>query len=564
MTFGKANILRRTYRHVRRYRQILSVIIRYGFGDILDRVPLRKSLEARVRAVSGKPIEGLERLTRAERIRLAMEELGPTFIKLGQILSTRPDLVPVDLVEELAGLQDNVPPFPFSQVRSIVEKELGRPLGEVYLRFDEAPLAAASIGQVHRAALRGGEEVIVKVQRPGIEETVTADLEILHHLAVLLERHTEEGAFYRPARIVEEFARTMGREMDYRTEADQGERFARLFRGNETLHVPRMYRGESSKRVLTMEYVQGIKASRVDLLDAGGYDRKIIARRGADLLLEQIFHFGFFHGDPHPGNLAVLPGNVICYLDFGMMGSVDRRSREDMADMVYAIVKRDEAKAAAVLLQLVEWEEEPDRRALERDLSELMDLYVDRPLKEIRMEAVLEQLLRLISRHRLRLPWERYLMVKALATTEGLGRVLDPDFDMTARAAPFVRRLKADRLRPGRIAGEIGESMGDLVLLLREIPADIREILKQLRQGRTRIGFEHRGLEDFLFEMDRSSNRISFALVASAIIIGSSLIIQADVGPRIFGVSALGLFGFLLAAVLGVWLLIAVLRSGKL
>jgi len=564
MTFRKIGIFTRTYRHIHRYRQILSVLIRYGFGDFLDRIPLRESLEARLRAASGKPLEGVERLTRAERIRLAMEELGPTFVKLGQLLSTRPDLIPVDLVLELAKLQDSVPPFPFSQARPIIERELGNSIGGIFLRFDETPTAAASIGQVHRAVLQTGEEVIVKVQRPGIEETVEADLEILLHLASLLEKHTEEGELFRPTRIVEEFARTLEKEMDYRTEADHGERFARLFKENEAIHVPMMYHGMTTKRVLVMEYVQGIKSSRMDLLDAQGYDRKTIASRGADLLLEQIFRFGFFHGDPHPGNLRVLPGNVICYLDFGMMGSVDRRSREDMADMVYALVKRDETKAVSVLLQLVEWEKEPDRRVLERDLSELMDLYVDRPLKEIRMEAVLEQLLRLISRHRLRLPYDRYLMVKALATTEGLGRVLDPDFDMTAKATPYIRRLRTDRFRPARITGETLETLGEFIRLLREMPADIQDILKQLRQGRARIGFDHRGLEHFIFELDRSSNRISFSLIVSAIIIGSSLIIRADAGPKLFGLSGLGLAGFLLAAVLGVWLLIAVLRSGKL
>lgn len=564
MILGRTGIFTRTYRNIHRYRQILTVLIRYGFGDFLDRIPRRESLEARFRSVSGKPLEGVERLTRAERVRLAAEELGPTFVKLGQLLSTRPDLIPADLAQELAKLQDSVPPFPFSDVRAIIESDLGSPVEEIFLRFDETPVAAASIGQVHRAVLRTGEAVIVKVRRPGIEETVEADLDILRHLAGLLERHTEEGEFHRPTRIVDEFGGILEKEMDYRAEADHGERFARLFQGNEAIYVPAMFHGMVTKRVLVMEYVEGIKSSRVDLLDGQGYDRKTVASRGADLLLEQIFRFGFFHGDPHPGNLWVLPGNVICYLDFGMMGSVDRRSREDMADMVYALVRRDESRAATALLQLVERDEEPDRRALERDLSALTDLYVDRPLREIRVEAVLDQLLRLISRHRLRLPYDRYLMVKALAATEGLGRVLDPDFDMTAQAAPFIRRLRRARFHPSRITEETAETLGEILRLLREMPVDLRDILKQLRQGKVRIGFEHRRLEPFIFELDRSSNRISFALVVSAIIVGSSLIIRADVGPKLFGLSGLGLFGFLLAAVLGVWLLIAVLRSGKL
>lgn len=564
MFIGKIGIVSRTYRHINRYRQILTVLFKYGFGDIVDRLNVGQYVEIGMQMVSKKRRANMDSLTREERIRMALEDLGPTFVKLGQILSTRPDLVPVSLIHELSKLQDDVPPFPASQVTAIIESELSMSVADVFERFDTIPYAAASIGQVHRARFKTGEEVIVKVQRPNIKQMIEVDLEILLHLATLVERHIEDWEIYRPTRIVEEFARVIEKEIDYTVEASYAERFARQFIGNHTIYVPRIFREFSTQRILTMEYVTGIKASDIDRLDGGGYDRKIIADRGADLLLQQVFTYGFFHADPHPGNILILPDNVICYLDFGMMGWVDRQSREDIADMVYALVERNESGVVDALLRIVEGEEEPDRRALEADISNFMELYLYKSLKDIRIEAILQQLLDLITHYRLILPFDRFLMIKALSTTEGLGLMLDPDFDMTKKAAPFIRRLKLDRLGPRRMLSEFLETGGELVQLLRIIPGELRDILKQVKQGKVRIGFEHRGLEHFIFAMDRSSNRIAFALIVSSLIIGSSLIITTDIGPFLFGFPILGLFGFTIAGILGLWLLIAIIRSGRI
>jgi ubiquinone biosynthesis protein len=564
MFIGKIGVLSRTYRHINRYRQIITVLFRYGFGDIVNRLNVGQYVEIGMQMVSKKRRDHVDNLTREERIRIALEELGPTFVKLGQILSTRPDLVPVSLIRELSKLQDEVPPFPVSQAREILERELSMTVGEVFERFDSVPYAAASIGQVHRARLKTGEEVIVKVQRPDIEHTIEVDLEILLHLATLVERHIEDWEIYRPTRIVEEFARVIEKEIDYTVEASYAERFARQFIGNDTIFIPRIFREFSTRRVLTMEYVTGIKASNVVRLDAEGYDRTIIAERGADLLLQQVFTHGFFHADPHPGNVFILPGNIICYLDFGMMGSVDRKSREDIADMVYALVERDESGVVDSLLRIVDFEEEPDRRTLEADMANFMELYLYKSLKDIRIQTVLQQLLELITRYRLILPFDRFLMMKALSTMEGLGLMLDPDFDMTEKAAPFIRRLKLGRLSPKRIIGEFLATSGELLQLLRIIPGELRDILKQVKQGKVRIGFEHRGLERLIFEVDRSSNRIAFALVVSSLIVGSSLVITTQVGPLLFGFPVLGLLGFSMAGILGLWLLIAIIRSGRI
>jgi ubiquinone biosynthesis protein len=551
----------RTYRHADRYRQILSVMLRYGFGDVIDRLQMGPYLKM------GWPIgqrEGLERLTRAERVRMALEELGPTFVKMGQILSTRPDLIPLEFLDELSKLQDNVPPFDFAQVKAIIEEELRCPLHERFQSLDDKPLAAASIGQVHRARLVSGEEVAVKIQRPGIGPVIETDIEILGHLASLMEKHFEEMTLYRPTRIVEEFARTLEREMDYTVEASNQERFARQFAGNAQVHVPKIYREALTGRVLAMEYIDGIKASEIARLDQAGLDRKVIASRGAGLILEQIFRHGFFHADPHPGNIFVLNHNVLCYLDFGIMGYVDRVERENFVDMIHGYVSRDEVGITSALLRLTEWEEAPDRAALERDVRSIMDLHLYKPLKELQIKGLLKKMLELIVRHRLMLPPEIFLMIKGLTAAEGLGLMLDPDFDMVRVSEPFVKEVKTERMKAGRVLSDVREYGWELLSLLRVLPADLRDVVRQVRQGKLRIGFEHRGLEKFIFEMDRSSNRISFALIISSIVVGSSLIITTNMGPRFFGFPVLGLAGYTIAGVLGIWLLISILRSGRL
>jgi ubiquinone biosynthesis protein len=564
MFVRKIGIVSRTYRHANRYRQILTVLFKYGFGDLIDRLKVGQYLELGMQMVSRKRRERVDALTKSERVRMALEELGPTFVKMGQVLSTRPDLIPVQFIDELSKLQDEVPPFPFNEAREIIEAELKSPIEDKFEKFDETPLAAASIGQVHRARLKDGEDVIVKIKRPGIRKTIEVDLEIMLHLAVLIERHVEEWGVYRPTRIVEEFSRTLGREIDYTIEASNTERFARQFVGNSMVYVPRVFREVTTKRILTMEYVDGIKASKIDRLEKEGFDRKIIASRGADLMLEQVFKYGFFHADPHPGNVFVLPDNVICYLDFGMMGRVDRYAREDFADVIYGYVSRDESKIADALLRIVQWDKEPDRRLFERDVADFVEAHLYKPLKELRIEDLLHQLLELIRRHQLQLPPDIFLMVKALSQVEGLGLVMDPDFDMTERAAPFVKRLKLERLIPKRIVGDFLDSGGELVQLLKEIPRELRDILKQVKQGKANIGFEHRGLERFISEMDRSSNRVAFSLIVASLIVGSSLIIRSDLGPFLLGFPILGIVGFSIAGIFGVWLIISILRSGKL
>ena len=554
----------RTYRHIQRYRRILTVLFKYGFGDVVDILKIEQYLEIGLQMVSRKHREKIETLSRAERVRMVLEELGPTFIKMGQILSTRTDLLPVEFIKELPKLQDEVPPFPFSGVKETIEKELQKPLAQLFSRFDERPLAAASIGQVHRARTIGGNEVVVKVQRPNIHRTIEVDLEIMMHLAGLMENYLEGWNIQRPTKIVEEFARTLEKELDFGLEAAYMERFARQFTDDQTVYVPKVFREATRTRVLTMEWINGIKASDIDRLEKEGFDRCKIARQGNALIMKQIFVHGFFHADPHPGNIFILPDNVICYIDFGMMGRINLSSRENFSDLVLSIVHRDEVEATNAILRLAVSDGEPDRHSLEEDVAEFIDRHFYRPLKELELGKLLHQLLETAARHHLRISPNLFMMIKALSIVEGLGRTLDPDFDIIEQAGPFVRQIQIDRLHPRRIAKEMAGTGTDLLTLLKEIPGEVRDILRQTRQGKVKMEFELRGLDQMLFTNDRISNRIAFAIVLASLVIGSGLIVLADIPPRWHEIPVIGLIGFIVAGLMGFWLLISILRSGRM
>ena len=564
LSIRKLTAISHTYRHIERYRQILHIAFKYGFGELLDPLKIRRFIEAGLRKFSRKRKEAVETFTVPERFRLALEELGPTFVKLGQVLSTRPDLIPLNFIEELTKLQNAVPPFPYSDVREIIKDETGKFPEEIFAVFEEKPIAAASIGQVHRARLKDGADVVVKVQRPRIRKTIEIDLEIMLHLSGLMERHLEELQVIRPSLIVEEFARALEEEIDYTVELSHIERFARLFEGDDTVHVPRVYREISTERILTMENIRGIKGADINTLKAENYDLSLLAQRGADLIMKQIFVFGFFHGDPHPGNIFFLPGNVICYVDFGMTGKISRSEREDFADMLMALVHRSDKKMVEAMLKLTDYNAEPNREKLEREMGNFLDRHLYRPLKELRLGELLRQLLDLVTRNRLTIKPNFFLLIKALSQVESLGVELDPDFDIITTAKPFIEKIQLARLNPKRIAEELLESGGEMLNLLRDIPGQVRSILEQTRNGRLKIIFQHRGLEPALSTLDRTSNRIAFAIVLAALIIGSSLMVLSGVPPKWFDIPIIGLIGFLVAGIMGFWLLITIIRHGRM
>lgn len=560
----KLGAIGRTYRHLNRYQRILRVLFKYGFNDLVDRLHIDQYLESGLQMINRKPREQLAKLSRPERLRLVFEELGPTFIKLGQLLSTRPDLIPAEYLDELAKLQDDIPPFAVEEVNKIIFEELGRLPGEVFLYFDEKPLAAASIGQVHRARMDNGTEVVLKIQRPGIENEIAVDLEILNHIAGLMEQYLEEVQGHQPIAIVEEFARSLSREIDFSIELANIQRFGRQFEKNPAVHVPQVYPELSSDRLLVMEYVVGIKSSNVEELREKGYDLTIIAERGANLVMEQVFVHGFFHGDPHPGNVFILPDNVVCFIDFGQMGRLSLKDREDFTDLVLDMVAGNEEKVVSGVLKLTEQLGEVDHERLTWDLGNLMDVYLYRQLGDLEAAKILQDLLDLVTRHKLSLKPGFYLMMKALSTVEGLGLMLDPKLELITLAKPFMRKIRMARLQPGRIAEEIADTGTSYLHLLRDLPDDIRSIVHQLRGGRMRLEFEHRGMKALGESLDRVSNRISFAIVLAALIVGSSLIVLSDIPPRWHSIPVIGLIGFVVAGFMGFWLLLSIIRHGRM
>jgi ubiquinone biosynthesis protein len=566
MHIPRIGIVSRTYRHINRYRQILTVLIKYGFGGLVDRLRIAQYLEIGLHLLSREKPAHVEMLTTAERVRMVLEELGPTFIKLGQVLSTRPDVLPPEFIEELTKLQQHVPPFPFEQVRQIVRAELGRPLEEVYEQFAEQSIAAGSIAQVHRATLHGGEQVVVKVQRPNIRSIIEVDVEILLHLATLVERHVEGWRIYHPSRMVEEFSRVIERELDFTVEAAHMDRFARQFADDPTIYVPRVYREASAHRVLTLEYVDVVPATDVSALRAAGFDPKIIAARAAELTLKQIFVHGFFHADPHPGNAFVLPGNVICLLDFGMMGRVDRQTREQVADLIYSIAARDAWQVCRALLRLTSHDDaaEPDLRSLERDVSEFIDVNITAALGDLQFGRLVHELMRLVRQYGLNIPPDMVTMLKAAATAERLVARLDPDLNMVAVAEPYIRRLKLERLKPRRFLSDVYESTEELWHLAREVPSGLRDLLRLAKRGALKINFEHRGLEKLIDTHERVANRVSFAIVVAALVVGSSLIVHSRLPPTWHEIPLIGLIGFITAGVMGFLLLLAIIRHGRL
>ncbi len=551
------------YRNIRRFAQILSVFVGYGFKDIVDRLHLEYLVRIGRRLARKKEAK-LERLTKPERLRLAFEELGPTFIKFGQILSTRPDLIPHEYIEEFKKLQDDVSPFSSEEAKEVVEEELKKPIMELLDEFDEKPLAAASIAQVHRATLRDGLQVVLKIQRPNIRKNIEADIDILFNLARLFESYIPESKLYNPTGIIEEFAKTIRREMDFTREGHNIQRFTANFKDDPTISAPKVYWELTTNKVLTMEYVKGIKITDFKKLEEAGLDKKQIAVNGASSVLKQIFTYAFFQGDPHPGNILVKEDNVIVVLDFGMFGRIDEKTKEQIADILIAVIKKDIDKIVKTFLDVGVIAEEVNIREFRLDIVDFLERYYDVPLSQLELSEVLNEIVQVVARHRIKIMPEVMLLIKALVTIEGIGRDLDPEFNMVEHAKPFAEKLIRERISPRNIIKNIVKTSQDVNELLRVLPGETLQIVRKLRKGTLEIDLKLRHLENLVAKLDRVSNRITFSIIIAAIIIGSSLIIQTDKGPMFFEFPALGIIGYVVAGALGLWLIYAILRSGRL
>jgi len=561
MVFAK---LKRRYKNINRLRRIVNILIKYGFDYFVKQLGLTNLVSKSGKILKLKPSE-IAQLPLPVRVRLALEELGPTFVKLGQILSTRPDLIPPDYIKELQKLQDKVPPFAYDQVEQIIKRELGADILKIFKSFEQKPLAAASLGQVHQAILENGNKAVVKVQRPDIEKVIETDLDILFDLARLTEKHIPDSRLYDPVGIVEEFTKAIRSELDYGTEGRNAERFKKNFEGDEIIYTPKICWEFSSKRILTMELIEGIKINNLKELDKVGYDRKKIAENVAKAFMKQILIDGFFHADPHPGNILVMKDGIIGFMDFGMMGRLDEETREKGIDLFIAVLERNPNKIINEMLNLgIASQEEIDTRSLKIDIKEMLDQYYDKPLKEIILGELISKLVEISIKYHIKMPAEFALLGKSLITIEGIGSELDPDFNLAEIAKPYAKDVILERKSPQRLILKSLNDLAELYNLMILIPRQLSKTLKKMEKGVFKLEFQHRGLENLISALDKSTNRLSYSLILAAIIVGSSLIMQTNKGPIFMGFPVIGVLGFLISGVLGLGLVIMILRSGKM
>jgi len=558
---------RHTIRSSHRLAQILTVLVRHGFGHLvvslrLERfVPFRKKLSHRVSPGKDVP-EDLSSI--AARAANAMEDLGPTFVKLGQALASRPDLMPAEFLSAFRRLQDRCRPFPFDEVRETIERDFRRPVEELFPSFDAVPFAQGSIAQAHYATTADGTDVVVKVKRPDIDRTIMGDISLLHTLAELVERHMPQYRMYRPRMLVDEFAHTLRQELDFVNEAAITSRFYDSFADDPSIGTPRVFWDLSSRDVLTLERLSGTVISTDTDFAALGIDRPRLARNLLDAFFKQFFELGLFHADPHPGNLLARAPDRWSLLDFGQVGRMDESLRTRLAMCLMATVRRELDLVVDILDDLDTLPEDLDRSHFKNGLVALLDKYEGMPIKRMRITTVFEEVVTMAREHRIILPRDFVLLGKSLATVGGVAMMLDPDCQPIEIITPKLRQLIRDRVSPGRVVRDLGTNAYHLTSMLNQGPQMLRRLLRNLTRGQTRIIFRHEGLDNVIGEVDRSSNRIAFSVITAAIILGSSVILLAKVGPTIGDLAILGVLGFVIAAVSGIWLLISILRSGRL
>lgn len=515
----KISSIPQIYRHLNRWREILAVLSKYGLADWISRLGPEFAKDL-FKAQGG---EALARLCWQTRVRLALAELGPTFIKLGQVLSTRPDLVGVGLAEELQHLQANVGCDPPEVVRAIIQRELGRPIEELFVDFDPVPIASASIGQVHRAQLKTGERVVVKIQHADIERKLQVDLDILVGLSQWAER-IPEFAPYRPRAIATEFQRTLRRELDFMREARNMQKFAHDFAHDRTIHIPRVYPAFSSSRVLTMEAVEGIRLLERQRLADSGMDLAEVARRGAELYVKMIFANGFYHADPHPGNVVLMKDNVIGLLDFGMVGRIDERLREDIEEIVLAATNQDAEHVTAIITRVGSTPADLDRASLSLDVTDYIAHYGGQSLDEFNLSGALKELTEIIRRYRITLPARIAMLLKVLVTLEGTAQLLSPNFSLIEVMQPYRRKVLVERFSPRRRMRKLRRLYWEVSHLIDVLPGGIVDILEQVQSGKFDIHLDHRGLEP-------SVNRLVLGMLASALFLGSAVLLSQRVPP---------------------------------
>lgn len=554
-------------RDLGRLVDIAGVMIRHGLGDTVQRLGWADALEKAGHRLHREHAADLARLPRPVQLRMTLEELGPTFVKLGQILAGRADLLGPDVIAELEKLHSQVPALPLEALRAQLREDLGGEPETLFARFDAEPLAAASIAQVHRAQLKDGTEVVVKIRRPGIREVIEADLRLLERLAAIAEGRMPALKPYRPQGLVREFGRSLRRELDLAAECHNAERIAANLLPLGFVSIPKVHWALTCERVNVQDYVGGIPGGELDRLAAEGLDRSLLARRGAQAVLKMIVEDGFFHADPHPGNVFYLSDNRIAFIDFGMVGRLSSRRREELLQLLLGLVQRRPQAVADVLMDWASANDEGlagvNLGQLEVEIEDFVDQYHGTPLADLSLGQMLSDVTAILRGHRLALPSDLALLIKAFISLEGMGRALDPGFHMATEALPILRQVLRSRYQPKALAQRGWASVQRLLQVAEQLPHDVSRLMRSARRGRLSVGIDVSHLKQVGDQLDRAASRLSVALVISALIIGSSIVMTVGGGPQLFGLPAFGLLGFLGAVGGGLWLLRSTLRSRR-
>jgi len=545
--------------NLKRVKHIVAVLTKQGFGYLIEELNLKRYIPFKERLRLGKSEK--QKKSASVRLRLVFEELGPTFVKFGQLLSTRPDIIPEELIVELVKLQDKVPSFSYEQVEKQIEKELGKPINQVFPHFNKVPIASASLGQVHEAKLKNGKRVAVKVQRVNIEKTIDEDLDILTFFADLSDKYISSFKIYNPKGLVEEFKRTIKKELNYEIEANNISRFYQNFKGSETIVVPKVYQNYSTKKILTMSFIEGTKIGELWRIKEKWLNKKTIAKNGVDAFFKQILINGFFHADPHPGNIFVLKNNVVAFLDFGMMGHVDKELMQKLTNLFTAAVDKNVEKIVEAFINLSLVDEEIDMESFKSDVSDIIDEYYGISLKQIEIGKIINRVVSVGGKYHIILPRNFVLLVKALVTIEGIGMKLDPDFNIVEASKPFVKKIARKKMNPTYLFNNFVESLSKAKDSMIILPQKINTILTKLQSGKLKTKIEQEEFEELESKIDDSSSKVSISLITAAIIISSTIILQIDKGPSFFGISVFALIGFLIAAFLGAWLIFSMIIS---
>ncbi|MEA3430101.1 MAG: AarF/ABC1/UbiB kinase family protein [Nanoarchaeota archaeon] len=545
-----------------RIKEIAGVLTKSGFGYIVERIQLKRKLPFLKRLSHYESLEELDS-TVPERVRFVLEELGTTFIKFGQILSTRQDLIGEEFAKEFAKLQDNTPPFSYELVRTTIKEEVGRSIDSLFEEFNNKPLASASIGQVHKAKLKNGKIVAVKIQRPGIEEQIKEDINIMRKLAKLIEKHIPDWKYFNLPVVIDEFERSIKKELNYIQEKTNMNKFQSMFEDDENIVVPKVYDEYLTRRVIITEFIDGVKISELSK-SKRHFNKQLIAKRGAEAFFKQVLVHGFFHADPHPGNLLVLEQNRICFLDFGMVGHIDKEFMDNLAQLFVFLIDYNVNGLINQLTNMGFINETIDIKSFKYDTMDIMDLYHGAQLKDIRLGKIISELMMLLVKYNITQPKEIILLSRALIIIEGIGKDLDPEFNIVVVCKPYAKKVIRQRISPRRIMDIIKDDFFEFEHFIKILPRTMKEIFSKIALGKINIEFEHKNLDRFSSNLERISNKVSFALIISALIVASSLIMQTDKGQLLFGFPILGIVIFFISAIMGLGLVISIIRFKKM